>query len=29
VVLAGLPVRWLLLRGKHVAPALDPETELS
>jgi APA family basic amino acid/polyamine antiporter len=29
VVLAGLPVRRLLLRGKHVAPALDPETELS
>jgi len=29
VVLAGLPVRWLLLRGKQTAPALAAETELS
>jgi APA family basic amino acid/polyamine antiporter len=29
VVLAGLPVRWLLLRGKQVAPSMTAETELS
>jgi APA family basic amino acid/polyamine antiporter len=29
VVLAGLPVRWLLLRGKQNAPALAGETQLS
>jgi APA family basic amino acid/polyamine antiporter len=29
VVLAGLPIRWLLLRGKQTAPALAAETELS
>jgi APA family basic amino acid/polyamine antiporter len=29
VVLAGLPVRWLLLRGKKTAPVLATETELS
>jgi len=29
IVLAGLPVRWLLLRGKQAAPALAAETELS
>ena len=29
VVLAGLPVRWLLLRNKQAAPELATETELS
>ena len=29
VVLAGLPVRWLLLRKRRIAPALAAETELS
>ena len=29
VVFAGLPVRWLLLRGSQAAPALATETELS
>jgi APA family basic amino acid/polyamine antiporter len=29
VVLAGLPVRWLLLRGKQIAPSMTAETELS
>ena len=29
VVLAGLPVRWLLLHGKQEAPKLAAETELS
>jgi APA family basic amino acid/polyamine antiporter len=29
VVLAGLPVRWLLLRGKQTVPELEAETELS
>jgi APA family basic amino acid/polyamine antiporter len=29
VVLAGLPVRWLLLRGRQTAPELTAETELS
>jgi APA family basic amino acid/polyamine antiporter len=29
VVLAGLPVRWLLVRGRQTAPALAVETEMS
>jgi APA family basic amino acid/polyamine antiporter len=29
VVLAGLPMRWLLLRGKQMAPSLAAETQLS
>ncbi len=29
VVLAGLPVRWLLLRGRRTAPALAAEAEIS
>ena len=29
VVLAGLPVRWLLLRGKQITPTLAGETQLS
>jgi APA family basic amino acid/polyamine antiporter len=29
VVLAGLPVRWLVLRGRQVVPAISVETELS
>jgi basic amino acid/polyamine antiporter, APA family len=29
IVLAGLPVRWLLLRNRHAAPKLAAETELS
>jgi APA family basic amino acid/polyamine antiporter len=29
VVLAGLPVRWLLLRGRQITPELAAETELS
>ncbi len=29
VVLIGLPVRWLLVRGKQIAPELATETELS
>jgi APA family basic amino acid/polyamine antiporter len=29
VVLAGLPVRWLLLRGKQFAPSVAVETQLS
>jgi APA family basic amino acid/polyamine antiporter len=29
VVLAGLPVRWLLVRGRETAPALAVETEIS
>ena len=28
VVLAGLPVRWLLLRNKQLAPEMATETEL-
>jgi basic amino acid/polyamine antiporter, APA family len=29
IVLAGLPVRWLLLRGKQLSPKLTAEAELS
>jgi APA family basic amino acid/polyamine antiporter len=29
VVLLGLPVRWLLLRNRHVVPAVATETQLS
>jgi hypothetical protein len=29
VVLAGLPVRWLLVRGKVLAPSVAAESQLS